>query len=86
MLNMVHLAEGLHGSGYLSTVHFLEECVDKAIGAGAIVGGQSEGVELRLTAVYLRTEGQAPRHAQHVDSISIEQNPICALWVVGKKL
>ena len=64
LLGVVHVVEGLHGAADLLAGHLLIEGVDKAVGAGAILPGDDEGVELGLAQVRLRPERQAFGHAQ----------------------
>lgn len=61
---IVHVIECLHGTADLFAGHLLKEGEGKAVGSGAVLSCDNEGVELRLADVCLSAEGQALWHTE----------------------
>lgn len=64
LLRVVHVVKSLHGAAYLLAGHLLKESEGEAIGPRAVLSGDDEGVELRLSGVCLRPKRQTLRHAE----------------------
>lgn len=64
LFGIVHVVQGLHGAADLLAGHLLVESEGEAVRPRAILPRDDEGVELRLTCVRLRAEGQTLWHTQ----------------------
>lgn len=64
LLRVVHLVQRLHGCADLLARDLLVEGEHKAIGAGAVLPGDDERVQLRVSVIRLRPERQPLGHAE----------------------
>lgn len=61
---IVHVIECLHGTADLFAGHLLKEGEGKAVGSGAVLSRDDEGVELWIAGVGLCPERQAFWHTE----------------------
>lgn len=83
LLRIVHVVESLHCTAYLLAGHLLEESEGKAIGAGAVLSGDDERVELWLSGVDLRPERQTLWHAKLWEEVQ-KRSQRKVLYVITK--